>query len=73
MTDNQNHIDESTVPFKTLPKILQPYYNIDQIKSNELSIEEKTNLVKIYGKQTKEWIVPRTASTRDFALDMILF
>ena len=73
MTDNQNQIDESTVPLKTLPKALQPYYSLEQIKSNEITLEEKTNLVKVYGKQSKEWIIPRTPSSRDFALDMILF
>jgi len=29
------------------------------IRSNELTLDEKLNMVKTYGKNTKEWIVPR--------------
>ena len=37
-----------------------------------MPLDEKLNLVKIYGKNSKEWTIPRSARAREFALDMIL-
>ena len=42
------------------------------IRSKEVPVEEKLNLLKIYGKNSKEWSIPRQARAREFALDMIL-
>lgn len=63
----------ATVSQKSLPKVLQPYYSIDLIQQADIPVEEKVNLVKQYGKNAKEWVLPRTAKAREFALDMILY
>ena len=61
------------VSLKSLPKILQPYYNIDLVRSSEMTQDEKISLVKMYGKTNmKEWVAPRTGKAKEFALDMIL-
>ena len=39
--DNPNEVS-----LKSLPKALHPYYSIDCIRSPEVTIEEKTSLVK---------------------------
>ena len=42
------------------------------IRSKDVPLDEKLNLVKIYGKNSKEWTIPRSVRAREFALDMIL-
>ena len=42
------------------------------IRSKEVPVEDKLSLVKIYGKNSKDWVIPRSARAREFALDMIL-
>jgi hypothetical protein len=43
------------------------------IKDPEITIEEKINLVKAFGKNSKDWIPPKSARSREFALDMSIF
>ena len=60
------------MPLKQLPKGLQFLYSIDLIRSKDVPLDEKLNLVKIYGKNSKEWTIPRSARAREFAIDMCL-
>lgn len=46
---------------------------MDAIKSAEIPAEDKLNFMKIYGKNSKDWNIPRSAKAKQFALDMILF
>jgi len=64
--------DENSLPIKSLPKVLHPYYSLDIIRSPDIPVEDKVSLVKIYGKNSKEWMIPRSARAREFAIDMIL-
>ena len=64
---------KNEIPFRALPKALFPYYSMDLIKDPEISIEEKLNLVKAYGKNSKDWIPPKSVRSREFALDMSIF
>jgi hypothetical protein len=64
--------DDNSVPLKTLPKILHPYYSLDIIRNPDIPADDKVSLVKIYGKNSKEWMIPRSARAREFAIDMIL-
>ena len=52
--------------------MLRFYYSLDLIRSKEVPVEDKLSLVKMYGKNSKEWMQPRSARAREFALDMIL-
>ena len=55
------NIEANAVPLKSLPKSLQPYYNdFEMIRSPDITTEDKLSLVKIYGKNTKEWTLPRS-------------
>jgi serine/threonine-protein phosphatase PP1 catalytic subunit len=64
--------DESSVPMKSLPKSLHPYYAMEKIRDPNIPVEDKVSLVKIYGKNSKEWVIPRSSNAREFAIDMIL-
>ena len=64
--------DEASVPLKSLPKSLQPYYSMEKIRDPNIPVEDKVSLVKIYGKNSKEWVIPRSSNAREFAIDMIL-
>ena len=67
-------IETNAVPIKGLPKSLQSYYNdFEMIRNPDITTEDKQNLVKIYGKNSKEWTQPRSQIAREFALDMILY
>jgi hypothetical protein len=46
---------------------------LELIRSKDVPLEEKQNLVKIYGKNSKEWSIPRSERARQFAMDMILY
>lgn len=71
--DKKNTLSsEDSVPLKQLPKNLQMLYSIETIRSKEVPLDEKVNLVKVYGKNSKEWAMPRSARAREFAIDMIL-
>lgn len=61
------------VSLKSLPKELVPFYSMAQIRDSEITEAEKVNLVRAYGPKSKEWLPPKTARTKEFALDMILF
>ena len=61
------------VSLKSLPKELAPYYSMATIRDSEVTEAEKLNLVRAYGPKSKEWLPPKTAKTKEFALDMILF
>lgn len=63
---------EDSVPLKSLPKGLQFLYSIDIVRSKDVPLDEKLNLAKIYGKNSKEWAIPRSARAREFAIDMVL-
>lgn len=52
---------------------MQPYYHLDMIKSGNLDTNQKLNYLKLYGKATKDWPVPKTAVEKQFALDMIIY
>lgn len=71
-TKGEEDPSTATVSQKSLPKALQPYYSIEMIQQADISVDEKVSLVKQYGKNAKEWVLPRTAKAREFALDMIL-
>lgn len=43
---------ENEIPYRALPKALQPYFSMDIIKDPEIPMEEKLNLVKAYGKNS---------------------
>jgi hypothetical protein len=45
---------------------------MDKIRDPSISTEDKVSLVKIYGKNSKDWVIPRSANAREFAIDMIL-
>lgn len=64
---------QNEIPYRALPKALFPYYSLDLIKDPEISIEEKLNLVKAYGKNSKDWLPPKSARSREFVLDMSIF
>jgi len=42
------------------------------IRSKDVPVDDKLSLVKIYGKNSKDWVIPRSARAREFALDIIL-
>jgi hypothetical protein len=46
---------------------------MDAVRNAEIPVDDKVNFVKIYGKNSKDWVIPRSARAREFALDMILF
>ena len=69
---DEDMYDENSVPIKSLPKSLHPYYSMDKIRDPTISVEDKVSLVKIYGKSSKEWVIPRSINAREFAIDMIL-
>ena len=64
--------DDNSVPLKNLPKVLHPYYAMEKIRDPNIPVEDKVSLVKIYGKNSKEWVIPRSTNAREFAIDMIL-
>ena len=70
--DRKTVTTEDSVPLKQLPKSLQFLYSIDLIRSKDVPLDEKLNLVKVYGKNSKEWTIPRSARAREFALEMVL-
>ena len=70
----EGKIEENAVPIKSLPKSLQPYYNdFEVIRNPDIPNEEKLNMVKTYGKNSKEWVQPRSLRESEFALDMIIY
>lgn len=55
--DTPNQVQQfEPISQKSLPKALQPYYELDCIKNPEISLEDKTNFLKVYGKNSKEWV-----------------
>ena len=43
------------------------------IRNPDISNDEKLNLVKVYGKNSKEWTQPRSERESQFALDNIIY
>ena len=63
--DTPNKIKQfEPISQKSLPKALQPYYELDCIKNPDITLEDKQNFTKIYGKNSKEWVQPRSAKAR---------
>lgn len=68
-------MEQKNVPvsLKSLPKELAPFHSMAQIRDPDITEAEKVNLVRAYGPKSKEWLPPKTAKTKEFALDMILY
>ena len=54
-SNDQGGSKANVVAMKSLPKVLHPYYSMDSIKNADIPVNDKLNLVKQYGKGSKDW------------------
>jgi hypothetical protein len=63
---------EERLQIKDLPKVLQPYADLEIIQNPNIPVDDKLNMLKVYGKNSKEWLLPRSTRAREFAIQMII-